>query len=125
MSDREDDDPAARGALGSRARRTANRDDDSHRPWCKSDFPSDDAAFERCDATLTSHPAAWSRDLPGTPRRNQGSHCVARTSAVQRSTKSAPIQVMVCLTPGSKAGRPTSNGEQLALADTTADHDSS
>jgi hypothetical protein len=31
MSDREDDAPAARGALGSRARRTADRDDDRHR----------------------------------------------------------------------------------------------
>jgi hypothetical protein len=50
MSDREDDAPAARGALGSRARRTADRDDDRHRPWRKSDFPSDDAAFERCGA---------------------------------------------------------------------------
>jgi len=48
MSDHEDDAPAARGALGSRARRTADRDDDRHRPWRKSDFPSDDAAFERC-----------------------------------------------------------------------------
>jgi hypothetical protein len=48
MSDREDDAPAARGALGSRARRTADRDDDRHRPWRKSDFPLDDAAFERC-----------------------------------------------------------------------------
>jgi hypothetical protein len=48
MSDHEDDTPAARGALGSRARRTADRDDDSHCPCRKSDFPSDDAAFERC-----------------------------------------------------------------------------
>jgi hypothetical protein len=48
MSDHEDDAPAARGTLGSRARRTADRDDDRHRPWRKSDFPSDDAAFERC-----------------------------------------------------------------------------
>ena len=48
MSDREEDAPAARGALGSRARRTADRDDDRHRPWRKSDFPSDDATFERC-----------------------------------------------------------------------------
>jgi hypothetical protein len=48
MSDREDDAPAARGALGSRARRTTDSDDDRHRPWRKSDFPSDDAAFERC-----------------------------------------------------------------------------
>jgi hypothetical protein len=48
MSDHEDDAPAARGALGSRARITADRDDDRHRPWRKSDFPSDDAAFERC-----------------------------------------------------------------------------
>ena len=31
------------------ARRTADRhDDDSYRPWRKSDFPSDDAAFDRC-----------------------------------------------------------------------------
>jgi hypothetical protein len=48
MSDHEDDAPAARGALGSHARRTADRDDDRHRPWRKSDFPSDDAEFERC-----------------------------------------------------------------------------
>jgi hypothetical protein len=48
MSDREDDAPAVRGALGSRARCTADRDDDRHRPWRKSDFPSDDAALERC-----------------------------------------------------------------------------
>jgi hypothetical protein len=48
MSDHEDDAPAARGALGSRARRTADRDDDRHRPCRKSNFPSDDAAFERC-----------------------------------------------------------------------------
>ena len=49
MSDREEDAPAARGALGGRARRTADRHvDDRHRPWRKSDFPSDDAAFERC-----------------------------------------------------------------------------
>jgi hypothetical protein len=39
MSDHEDDAPAARGALGSRARRTADRDDHRHRPWRKSDFP--------------------------------------------------------------------------------------
>jgi hypothetical protein len=48
MSDRKDDDLAARGALGSRARRTADSDDNRHRPWRKSDFPSDDAAFENC-----------------------------------------------------------------------------
>jgi hypothetical protein len=54
MSDSEDDAPAVRGPLGSRTRRSADRDDDRHRPWRKSDFPSDDAAFERCDATLTS-----------------------------------------------------------------------
>jgi hypothetical protein len=47
MSDHEEDDPAARGALGGRARRTADRHDED-RPWRKSDFPSDDAAFERC-----------------------------------------------------------------------------
>ena len=48
MSDREDDGPAARPALGFRARRTADREEDQHRPWRKSDFPSDDAAFARC-----------------------------------------------------------------------------
>jgi len=43
MSDREEDAPAARGALGGRARRTADRhDEDRHRPRRKSDFPSDD-----------------------------------------------------------------------------------
>jgi hypothetical protein len=49
MSDREEDVPVARGALGGRTRLTADHhDDDRHRPWRKSDFPSDDAAFERC-----------------------------------------------------------------------------
>jgi hypothetical protein len=48
MSDREDDALADRGDLGSCARRTADRDDDRHLPWRKSDFPSDDAAFELC-----------------------------------------------------------------------------
>jgi hypothetical protein len=49
MSDSEDDTPVAHGALGGRARRPADRhDEDRHRPWRKSDFPSDDAAFERC-----------------------------------------------------------------------------
>jgi hypothetical protein len=48
MSDREDDGPAARPALGARARRSADREEDRHRPWRKSDFPSDDATFERC-----------------------------------------------------------------------------
>ena len=46
MSDHEDDAPAARGALGSRARRTADRDDDLTNirfSICRSD-----AAFERC-----------------------------------------------------------------------------
>ena len=43
MSDREEYAPDAGGALGGRARRTADRhDDDSHRPLRKSDFPSDD-----------------------------------------------------------------------------------
>jgi hypothetical protein len=55
MSDREDDAPAARGALGSRTRSSADSNDDSHSPWLKSDFPSDNATFERCDATLTSN----------------------------------------------------------------------
>jgi hypothetical protein len=49
MSDREEDAPAARCALGGRARRTTDHhDDDCHCPWRKSDFPSDNAAFERC-----------------------------------------------------------------------------
>jgi hypothetical protein len=48
MSDHEDDTLAARGALGSHAHRTADRDDNRHHPWRKSDFPSDDATFERC-----------------------------------------------------------------------------
>jgi hypothetical protein len=49
MSDREERSPAARGAPGGRARRTADHhDEDHHRPWRKSDFPSDHAAFERC-----------------------------------------------------------------------------
>ena len=48
MSDREDDGPAARPALGARARRTADREEDQHRPCRKSDFLSDDAVFERC-----------------------------------------------------------------------------
>ncbi len=49
MSDHDDDAPAARGAIGSRASRTAARhDEDRHRPWRKSEFLSDDAAFERC-----------------------------------------------------------------------------
>ncbi len=49
MSDREDDSLAACGSLGSRARRTADCDDDSHCPCRKSDFPSDYAVFERCN----------------------------------------------------------------------------
>jgi hypothetical protein len=48
MSDREEDSLAVCGALGSRARRTADHDDYRHHPWRKSDFPSDDASFERC-----------------------------------------------------------------------------
>ena len=49
MSDHDDDAPAARGAIGSRVSSTASRhDEDRHRPLRKSDFPSDDAAFERC-----------------------------------------------------------------------------
>jgi len=44
MSDQEDA-PAARGALGGRARRTLDRDyDRGHRPWRKSDFPFDNAS---------------------------------------------------------------------------------
>jgi hypothetical protein len=54
MADREDDVLDTRGALGNRTRLSADRDDDRHRPWRKSDFPSDNAAFERCDDTLTS-----------------------------------------------------------------------
>jgi hypothetical protein len=54
MYDREDDAPTVRGVLGSRTRRSADCDDDRHRPWPKSDFPSDDSAIERCDTTLMS-----------------------------------------------------------------------
>jgi hypothetical protein len=45
MSDRDDDSPVARCALGSHARHSA----DQPRPWRTSDFPSDDAVFDRCD----------------------------------------------------------------------------
>jgi hypothetical protein len=49
MSDHEDDTQADRGAICSRARRTADHhDDDHHRQWRKSDFPSDDAVFDKC-----------------------------------------------------------------------------
>ena len=48
MSDHEDHALAARGALGSRVHRTANSNDDCHSPCRKSNFPSDDAVFERC-----------------------------------------------------------------------------
>jgi hypothetical protein len=94
MSDREDDDMAARGTLGSRTRRSADRDDDRHRPWRKSDFPSDDAAFERCDANLTSdtllYGVATFPELHGVTK--------APTAwLVRRSTKHAPSLVMVCL----------------------------
>jgi hypothetical protein len=44
MSDHDDDGPVARSALGSLARRSA----DQPRPWRTSDFPSDDADFDRC-----------------------------------------------------------------------------
>jgi hypothetical protein len=96
MSDREDDAPAARGALGSRARRTADRDDDLHRPWRKSDFPSDDAAFERC--RVKSH-----EDFPRHIYRLfliPALHGVTKAPTarpVRRSTKRAPSLVMVCL----------------------------
>jgi hypothetical protein len=72
MSDREDDVLAARGTLGSRTHRSADRADDRHRPWRKSDFPSANAAFERCDATLTSdtllHGVATFPELHGVPK---------------------------------------------------------
>jgi hypothetical protein len=46
MSDREDNALVARGALGGRARRPTDRhDEDSHCPWRKSNFPSDDASL--------------------------------------------------------------------------------
>jgi hypothetical protein len=94
LSDREDDAPVARGALGSRARRSADRDDDRHRPGRTSDFPSDDAAFERCDATLTSatllHGVATFPELHGVTKAPTG-------RLVRRSTKRAPSPVMVCL----------------------------
>ena len=49
MSDREDDAPAARGGLGSRASRTADREDARQtRTWRPSDFPQDEGAFDRC-----------------------------------------------------------------------------
>jgi len=56
MSDREEDAPASReedaqasrGTLGSRARRTAEREDGRHRTWRSSDFPQDEMAFARC-----------------------------------------------------------------------------
>jgi hypothetical protein len=88
MSDREDDVPAVRGSLGSCARRTADRDDDRHRPWRKSDFPSDDATFERCDATLTSatllHGVATSPELHGVTKAPTARlvDCVYRITAV-------------------------------------------
>ena len=48
MSDQEDD-QTVRGTLGGCACRTVERNDAcGHRPWRKSDFPFDDAAFERC-----------------------------------------------------------------------------
>jgi hypothetical protein len=94
MSDREDDVLAARGALGSRTCRSADHDDDRHRPWCKSDFPSDNAAFERCDATLTSatllHGVATFPELHGVTK-------APTARLVRRSTKRAPSLVMVCL----------------------------
>jgi hypothetical protein len=52
MSDHDDHAQAARCAPGSRVRRTADHDDDCHLPWRKSDFPSADAAFERCRVKL-------------------------------------------------------------------------
>jgi hypothetical protein len=54
MSDHEDDAQAARGALGSPVICTADINDYHHRPWRKSDFPSADAAFERCHVKLTA-----------------------------------------------------------------------
>jgi hypothetical protein len=49
MSDCEEGSPASHGALGGRARSTADcHDEDHHCHWHKSDFPSDNAAFERC-----------------------------------------------------------------------------
>ena len=94
MSDREDDAPAARGALGSRTRRSADSDDDRHRPWRKSDFQSDNAAFERCDATLTSatllHGVATFPELHGVTK-------APTARLVRRSTPRAPSLVMVCL----------------------------
>ena len=43
------------------------------------------------------HPDAWSRDHPGTPRRNHGPHGATRTAFCARSTKRAHSPVMVCL----------------------------
>jgi hypothetical protein len=94
MSDREDDVLAARGTLGSRTRRSADCDDDCHRPWRTSDFPSDNAVFERCDSTLTSdtllHGVATFPELHGVTK-------APTARLVRRSTKRAPSLVMVCL----------------------------
>jgi hypothetical protein len=94
MYDREDDSPAARGALGSRTPHSTDSDDDRHRPWRKSDFPSDNVVFERCDATLTSstllHGVATFPELHGVAK-------APTAQLVRRSTKRAPSLVMVCL----------------------------
>jgi hypothetical protein len=94
MSAREDDVLAARGALGSRTRRSADHDDDRHRPWRNSDFPSANAAFERCDAILTSatllHGVATSPELHGVTT-------APTAQLVLRSAKCALSLVMVCL----------------------------
>jgi hypothetical protein len=94
MSDREDDVLSARGSLGSRTRRSADRDDDRHRPCRKSDFQSANAEFERCDATLTSatlmHGVATFPELHGVTK-------APTARLVRRSTPRTPRLVMVCL----------------------------
>jgi hypothetical protein len=91
MSDRQDDVLAARGPLCSDTRRSADIDDDSHSPWSKFDFPSDNAAFERCDDTLTSdtllHGVATFPELHGVTK-------APTALLVQRSTKRARIDVV-------------------------------
>jgi hypothetical protein len=87
MSDREDDVLAARGSLGSRTHSAADRADDRHRPWRKSDFPFANAAFERCDATLTSatliHGVATFPELHSVtkaPTARRGSYCAQQNA---------------------------------------------
>jgi hypothetical protein len=73
---------------------TADRDDDRHLPWRKSYFQSANAAFERCDATLTSaillHGVATFPELHGVTK-------APTARLVRRSTPRAPSLVIWCL----------------------------